>query len=517
MYNQRKAKRCSTCATRKIACDMKHPACSQCLLTGRECPGYHQDHVFLQHSISRSSSGKPKVTTLKKSRDTLNKTVSRKPLVGSFVSTTSHRSAVKYTLSTRPESPTSRDDILIQTIIENFTPFHEIGLINVGDKSAVSLNSRMCGAWVTLLPDLFAQSAAEAGVLCIATRALGTAISGRTNRDAGLISEALDLVCGGLQALRAVLGEPQNVCDVEVLAASMCFNITEVLLGTSHDGWSVHVQGIAELIRDRGPSSFVTGTAHHLFTSFRIFMLLEYMQKRKSVFLTEADWLRVPFSMEPKSSMQTLLDVASPLPGLLEKLDELSENRPAVQSSSVDEIIKELDNVQLSLQKWEADLKSAHDGPLWWPVSSAEYKRSPSHENELVFPISSQFPNILTANTMTHYWAFVAITNSTIARLCHFPTRTPSPQQPRSRKRKPDDLLTLASNICASMAYHMHPSQKLYGPASTFFPLWIALQIFQRDTSSDSRRKEVWCRNLIMELEERGLPLAGYLVGCPGI
>lgn len=100
--------------------------------------------------------------------------------------------------------------------------------MNVGDKSAVSLNSRMCGAWVTLLPDLFAQSAMGAGVLCIATRALGTAISGRVKKDSNLISDALNLVCGGLQALRAVLDEPEKVCEVEVLAASMCLNITEV-------------------------------------------------------------------------------------------------------------------------------------------------------------------------------------------------------------------------------------------------------------------------------------------------
>ena len=100
--------------------------------------------------------------------------------------------------------------------------------MNVGDKSAVSINSRMCGAWVTLLPDLFAQSAMGAGVLCIATRALGTAISGRLEKDPNIISDALKLVCGGLQALRAVLDDPERVCVEEVLAASMCLNITEV-------------------------------------------------------------------------------------------------------------------------------------------------------------------------------------------------------------------------------------------------------------------------------------------------
>ncbi|PVH83515.1 hypothetical protein DL98DRAFT_412750 [Cadophora sp. DSE1049] len=375
----------------------------------------------------------------------------------------------------------------------------------------------MCGTWVTLLPDLFTQSAARAGVLCIATRALGTAISGRMTKDASLISEALNMVCGGLQALRAVLDEPDKVCDEEVLAASMCFNITEVLLGTSHNGWSVHVHGIAELIRDRGPSNFITGTAHHLFTGFRIFMLLEYMQKRKSTFLTDAEWLRVPFSVEPKSSMQTLLDAASPLPGLLEKFDRFCENDSIVESASTPEISDDLDAVQANLRNWEDELISAHESSLWWPVASSEFESPRSPKNAPVFPISYHFPNILTANTMTHYWAFLAITYSTISRLNNFSIQTLSHYHLKSYNQNPDDLLYLASNICASMAYHMHPSQKLYGPASTFFPLWIALQIFERDSSSDSKIKELWCRDLIVELEERGLPLAGYLVGCPGI
>ncbi|KAG4419038.1 hypothetical protein IFR04_007814 [Cadophora malorum] len=382
----------------------------------------------------------------------------------------------------------------------------------------------MCGAWVTLLPDLFAQSAMGAGVLCIATRALGTAISGRVKKDSNLISDALNLVCGGLQALRAVLDEPEKLCDVEVLAASMCLNITEVLLGTSHDGWSVHVHGIAELIMNRGPAKFSTGIAHQLFTSFRIFMLLEFIQKRKSTFLSDAEWLSIPSSIGPKSSMQTLLDSASPLPGLLEKLDLLRKNQFAVDYAACQEIYVALETVQGDLRNWEDQLMTGHGSPLWWPVSSAVSKSKGEAEEEPVFTISYHFPNILIANTMTHYWAFSAITQSTLSRLEELPNLDlfHSTLNCRSKHisdyaKTSEDLTILASNICASMTYLMHPSQKLYGPASTFFPLWIALQIFQRDTSPESKKKELWCLKLIEELEERGLPLAGYLVGCPGI
>lgn len=222
--------------------------------------------------------------------------------------------------------------------------------------------------------------------------------------------------------------------------------------------------------------------------------------------------------------MQTLLDTASPLPGILEKFDLLCKNQIAVDYAVVQEIYAALEIVQGELRNWEDQLISGHESPLWWPVSSTVSESRGEAEKERVFPISYHFPNILIANTMTHYWAFLAITQSTLSRLEKLPNlrlsystlNCPSNHDSDSAKT-PVDLIELASNICASMAYLMHPSQKLYGPASTFFPVWIALQIFQRGTSPESRKKELWCLDLLKELEERGLPLAGYLVGCPGI
>ncbi|KAH6718140.1 hypothetical protein BKA61DRAFT_298532 [Leptodontidium sp. MPI-SDFR-AT-0119] len=414
-----KAKRCNTCAKRKIACDLKDPACSQCLLTGREFPGYHQPHVFLHQAFGTPSakSGKQKVVASRVSRGKSQKAGLQK----ASSSTTGHRPihhrAVKYTISNIAAPALSADGLLIQLIIGNFASSHEIGLVHIGDNSLVSLNSRMCGAWVTLLPELFAKSATRAGVLCIGARALGTAISGRLEKDESLIAESLDLVCRGLRALRELLISQEGASDVEVLSASMCLKITEVLLGTSHNGWSVHIHGIAELIKDRGPCNFVIGTAHQLFASFRIFLLLEYMQKRKSTFLASPEWLKVPFCNRSKSSMQTLLDAASPLPGLLEKVDKFRASQSVIEDSTAHEIHLELNAVVKDLRKWETDLTSALEGSLWWPVSSPSSENTNSVDEEAGFTIFYQFANILTANTMCHYWAFLAIALSEISLL----------------------------------------------------------------------------------------------------
>ncbi|KAH7013945.1 hypothetical protein EDB80DRAFT_711077 [Ilyonectria destructans] len=42
----RKATVCSTCRSRKLGCDGKRPACSQCFLWGCKCPGNQANLIF---------------------------------------------------------------------------------------------------------------------------------------------------------------------------------------------------------------------------------------------------------------------------------------------------------------------------------------------------------------------------------------------------------------------------------------------------------------------------------------
>lgn len=141
------------------------------------------------------------------------------------------------------------------------------------------------------------------------------------------------------------------------------------------------------------------------------------MQKRKSTFLASPEWLKVPFCNRSKSSMQTLLDAASPLPGLLEKVDKFRASQSVIEDSTAHEIHLELNAVVKDLRKWETDLTSALEGSLWWPVSSPSSENTNSVDEEAGFTIFYQFANILTANTMCHYWAFLAIALSEISLL----------------------------------------------------------------------------------------------------
>ncbi|KAG7143083.1 hypothetical protein HYQ46_007531 [Verticillium longisporum] len=47
---------CHTCRARKLACDGKTPACTQCTKSGRECAGYQHDLIFRPPTMMASNS-----------------------------------------------------------------------------------------------------------------------------------------------------------------------------------------------------------------------------------------------------------------------------------------------------------------------------------------------------------------------------------------------------------------------------------------------------------------------------
>ncbi len=192
----------------------------------------------------------------------------------------------------------------------------------------------------------------------------------------------------------------------------------------------------------------------------------------------------------------------------------LQAQSPNLDRSLVVQLLLEFHSVLTNLHAWETGLCSFHSGSLWWPISSAFSFNSTDTHIDSTFPVSYHFPNILTANTLTHYWAFSAVVLSNI-RLLTDPSNELFVPASCSGSDFRNEMKNLASKICQSMEFHLLPELKLYGPISTFFPIWIALQIFER--SLEMKKEEQWCRNFIEILEERGFPLAKFLPGCPGI
>ena len=214
--------------------------------------------------------------------------------------------------------------------------------------------------------------------------------------------------------------------------------------------------------------------------------------------------------------MQKLLDRVSNLPGLLQKLDILTAQ---VHTSSPDDFQHLFDDMhhQISSLLQFAPEVNKHFGSdhLWWPVAASSWSSSENRETmeDAAFPIAYHFPNILTANLMCHYWVSLIvayISSETLTNMAEqhgIQLQGPAEQICEVSRRKVEDL---ADDICKSMAYHVQPEMKLYGPAATLFPVKIASQVIKRGIVT---KDIVWCRQFVEQWEDIGIGLARYVPG----
>ncbi len=136
--------------------------------------------------------------------------------------------AIKFRLIHTEQNFSTEQDYLVSVIIEHFTPAQEVSLVDNVDGSAACLNSRVCGAWVTLLPDIVSRSLVHLDILQCGIKSLGYSILGK-------VSSALEAYGETLCLLRGVLDVAGEDSLEELLAAMLCLSISEVR--KSHSGY----------------------------------------------------------------------------------------------------------------------------------------------------------------------------------------------------------------------------------------------------------------------------------------
>ncbi|KAH8797261.1 hypothetical protein F5884DRAFT_874888 [Xylogone sp. PMI_703] len=476
---------CNTCRTRKIGCDEKRPACTQCLLTRHQCASYYQALVFVdpgRKSIGGSVSnrswrlndtrGDSKAYT-KLEVPNNHKSTSGKPRVP----------AIKYSIS----SNITTNNLAIHTstdiVVDHFTPDHRLSLVS---RSNVTIfPAYICGAWVGVLPHLVAQSSHRTNALIITLGALSTAIAGTVSKDSSLVARSRSLYGDALRSLHDELYQSRARYGNITLATSMCLALTELMLGTSSRAWSSHTQGVSQLMEIHGPQNYASGIGHQLFLGFRIFV--------------------------------QLITLTAVLPSLIERLDKLLTGNRQKPHAEAEEIQSELYSLLLTLEAWEDTFSTEYEGLLSWPVLTNLWELHPNSTNaaeESIFPTSLYFPNITVANTITHYWSFTAVILSSLMTIHTFLQNYSPVGFLSTSQYSPEFLQTrnldLASKICQSMEYLLQKDMKLYGPTSTFYPLSVAQRVF-KEAGIHAQRQYDFCRRITGLLIRRGFMLAELL------
>jgi hypothetical protein len=193
-------------------------------------------------------------------------------------------------------------------------------------------------------------------------------------------------------------------------------------------GWLAHSSGIETALKLRGPEMHVEGLEFQMFQFYRTvgvcatpsrseddstkpYQILKSMTNRKSTFLSEAQWIQVPWSLQPKNSFHRFLDLAAEVPSLLEQADAL----PRVKSKSRRLLLRFAGLIH-RLKDWEnrcgihLPLGPEYLAPHWGTLSMVSESAQPpvrTHRYPSKYPqsLGTAFDALQGARLMLFYWA----------------------------------------------------------------------------------------------------------------
>ncbi|RFN49760.1 hypothetical protein FIE12Z_5983 [Fusarium flagelliforme] len=496
-----RSKACANCRARKLKCGLEKPYCARCTKNGRVCGGYERPRIFV-HRFQKS--GTPTQTT--------------SPLLA-VVSGTPHRwrSYVpppeddSLSILKSPDSKVHEQRQLIARFINDFCP---------GLDRALNECERLHHYWVYILPHIHG----TVDLLDRSILTLSAAFLGRMVGDARLRKRSMVLYGHAISDLCKVMSAANFYPNDTVLAAIMCLGMSEAAVD---HGWVSHNKGGAELLKTRGASILESQLGRGLFLRFRITGLWTQLVFEASILLkSQPDNLACksgpfPFadpslrSISRIASQNSLYDMLIErmvdIPGLLHDVNVLSAlGDDALRLGAIArDIFLRAVTIAETLRNWLAGFSSKYPVPYTWAVPGSETV-SPCLANSDAFPLRFQFPNLLAAQSLIHYWAAMVILmrcimvcQSSSADVAHsaqtfiydYRTLVYSPHLAGGiALSEPSAVAShFADNICHSAAYGSDHDKGMAGPIMLLFPLWIAKDTYTNDDSGLSRQKESYC------------------------
>ncbi|CBY02475.1 predicted protein [Plenodomus lingam JN3] len=455
-------------------CDGKLPTCSQCCLTGRECGGYKLDPVFIPY----------KVTTLQKSS---RKGRTNKRSSEAAASTTGSKTRnVERTVAGQPppsqicrpvDSATPQEFTAV--VLSCFIPKYQ-----QGPPTFDLSTSQVCGAWVGILPGLVARvGSGSRKLLYLATQAFAASILDSSTQAKSKSFHSQEAYHNTLQRLNKELVSMKSFFSVETAAAIVCLAMVELMLPISDNGIHAHTGGLGALINLSPPDLFSRKEFHAIFIGCRPVLLFQALAARKSTFLAQENWLRIPFRHHPPSAIQALISDGAVIPSIMEAIDILPTLPWYAAVMKAHQLKAKLEMVLGRLSRWNdrfgRDI-SESPGPILKADSPQAFENGAR---------SFWFPSLVAANVHTHMWAFEIVSLVELDKLTpYLPGEKDVVSTPDQDEEPPfARITTLASKICQCMEYLLQEDLKLFGPAAALFPLNIAYEVLSKDEEGNKQ------------------------------
>ena len=295
--------------------------------------------------------------------------------------------------------------------------------------------------------------------------------------------------------------------------------------------------GCARLLQLRGPEAHQDGFAHTLFLAIRTPAILQALERHAPTFLTQDEWVTVPWKTQPRTLSDQLWDHLALAPGIFATTDRTNSMTPVGVLTAVLNIIDICWKMDADLQDFYFALEASIPGPLYWPRLSTMSNAADDEVNGRVFPVAFDFFNLRMAMTLMLYWGTLMMMYNGLVLLYGVLQTMPVTRQavletknahPLLLKAIPEceadcicngsgclalfdmmkipplgkraDIRTPARNVCQSVEFCMQPSMLDLGPSSVVTPLSIVVDTIQRDPAC--MREVMWGKNVLMEMED---------------
>ncbi|CRK13079.1 hypothetical protein BN1708_002443 [Verticillium longisporum] len=430
---------CHTCRARKLACDGKTPACTQCTKSGRECAGYQHDLIFRPPTVSTHHQT-PIISVKRRRRnppagDPKNKRQPSRPLKAEPGAKEKAEGSRAAELIPRQRPETIHPPLtwplldIISLVIQNFSPIEHLSKTGCASYTSKSSSHRVCGAWVEALPELARDGQAEL-YLSPAIKTLAVSIVSRGKNGRAPVSDALEAQTIALSSIQSGLGQMMASNSNLLAAATMCLFLSEF----------IHV----------------------------------FMSRQKS-FLAEAQWLHAPFSKSGIAPLQNLFSEMINMPvsvGVVEGLDSM----PLEQAQFAAE------NALHNFETWVRQLVSLREAQ----GDGGQYQyfpTEPPYDNRTAL----QFSSITAANYFTHIWAFHIVCAQNIRQIRHiFPCLEVDVDPDLEALISKEAVIELAFLILRSIQFLARAEFKLFGAASAVLPLNQAGEVLKREGANNA-------------------------------
>ena len=292
----------------------------------------------------------------------------------------------------------------------------------------------------------------------------------KENRDQGLAEASTLLYGSALQHLQSALHDPERVYTDEVLIASLLLAVYEAFQGSSVDSssWLSHALGAGRLIELRGPERHQTRQPHQAFLASRITTIYAAILQRKACYLATEEWRNVPWESQQRSYFDRLVDIATGLPSLLERIDCVSADSPTSREQETKTVLEELLSMQKAMNSWKRYLKKE---------AAAEDIKPTTTDEQYPFDTKHWFDNHVFANAASLYHTYSLVISEAVEELSD-PGK--AAYGLRMKTREGSDAQYHATCITKMVPYCLQPDMGGLGRGIINCPVTLAVRYFHR-------------------------------------